>query len=147
VVSDQNVTTLRRAFEAFARDDFDAVAATLDPDVVWDGVGELVPGGARHRGVDEVVEQVFESIRDAYDEFCADPEEFIDVGERVIALGTFTVRPEGGERTIRTPFVEVIDFRGGRMARVRWFTDTAEWVYAMPTTPPASQEIERSKSD
>jgi ketosteroid isomerase-like protein len=138
-MSDQHVATLRRAFEAFARGDIEAVAATLDPDIVWEGVSELVPGGARHRGLDEVVQQVFETIRDAYDELSAEPEEFIDAGERIVVLGTFTVRPEGGVRTISTPFVQVAEFRDARVARARWFTDTAEWLFAMPEVPSSSQ--------
>jgi uncharacterized protein len=134
-VSAQHVATLKKAYEAFARGDIEAVARTLDPDVLWEGVGELVPAGARHRGVDEVVHDVFDTIRDAYEDFQAEPEEFIDAGERVVALGTVTVRPEGAERIVRTPFVQVVDFSDGRMARVRSFTDTAEWLYAMPETP------------
>jgi ketosteroid isomerase-like protein len=135
-VSNQDVVMLKHAYEAFARDDIEAVAATLDPNVVWEGVGELVPGGGRHHGVDEVVREVFGSFREAYEEFKAEPEEFIGTGERVVVLGTFTVRPEGGARTISTPFAQVAEFRDGRMARVRWFTDTAEWLYAMPEAPP-----------
>jgi uncharacterized protein len=141
-VSNQNVATLKQAYEAFARGDIEAVAATLDSDVLWEGVGELVPAGGRHRGVDEVVQQVFDAIRDAYEDFEAEPQEFIDAGERIIALGTFTVRPEGAERIVSTPFAQVADFREGTMARVRWYTDTAEWLYAMPETP-GDQEQDR----
>jgi ketosteroid isomerase-like protein len=102
------------------------------------GSGELVPAGGNHRGVDEVVQVVLETIRDAYDEFKVDPTEFIAAGERVVALGAFTVRPEGADRTVTTPFAQIAEFRDGRMVRVRWFTDTAEWLFAMPEAPNAS---------
>jgi ketosteroid isomerase-like protein len=137
-VSDENVATLKQAYEAFARGDLAAVVATLDPNVLWEGVGDLVPAGARHRGVDQVVHQVLETLPDAYERFEAAPEEFIDAGECIIALGTFTVRPEGADRTVSTPFAQVAEFDDGRMARVRWFTDTAEWLYAMPESPSGS---------
>ena len=137
-MSDENVATLKQAYEAFACGDLDGVAATLDPNVLWEGVGELVPAGARHRGIDEVMRQVLETLPAAYEHFRAEPEEFIDAGECIIALGTFTVRPEGADRTVSTPFAQVAEFQDGRMARVRWFTDTAEWLYAMPESPSAS---------
>lgn len=137
-MSQQHVATLKRAFEAVARGDFATAAATADPNVHWNGVGELVPAGGDHRGADVVVTQVFETIPDAYEEFRAEPEEFLDADEHVVALGTFTGRPEGSERAISTPFAGVAEFRDGRIARMRWFTDTAEWLYAMPEAPDAA---------
>jgi uncharacterized protein len=141
-MSQEHVGTLREAFEAFGRHDMEAVAAMLDPEVIWEGVGELVPGGTSHRGVDDVLREVFATLDVAYEEFRAEPEEFIDAGERIVALGTFTVRPEGADRTVRTPFAEVAEFRDGRITRARWFTDTAEWLYAMPEGPPDPAQAE-----
>jgi len=123
---------LRGALECVAAGDILALADVLDPDVVWHGLGELVPGGAPQRGLDAVVDNVLRVFSEAYEQFEIATESYLEVDECLISFGTFIVRPQGATRSVRTPFIQVAEFRAGRVVDMRWLTDTAEWLFAMP---------------
>ena len=83
---------MRRSYEAFARDDIDGVVADMDPDIEWHQAQGLPHGGV-YRGLDEVRRAIFDPLDDEWwDDFSADPDEFVDAGESVVVLGRYTGR-------------------------------------------------------
>jgi ketosteroid isomerase-like protein len=120
-----------RSYDAFARDDLDAVLADLDPQIEWHQAQGL-PHGGLYRGVDEVRRNVFEPLdRDWWETFTVTPEQFLDAGDEVVVIGRYRGVAKGTGRPLDVPFVHVWTFRDGLAVRFRQFLDTAGWVAAL----------------
>jgi len=126
-----NVSLTRRSYEAFARDDLDAVLADMHPEIEWHQAQGL-PHGGFYRGVEAVRASIFDPLDEEWwDEFHADPEEFVDGGEQVVVIGRYWGRAKGTGKALDVPFVHVWTWRDGRAVRFRQFLDTAGWVEAL----------------
>jgi ketosteroid isomerase-like protein len=126
-----NVDATRRAYEAFARGDMDGDVADMAPDIEWHQA-EGLPHGGFYRGLDEVRRAIFEPLGEEWwDEFAADPEEFLDADGEIVVLGRYRGRAKGTGKRLDVPFVHVWSFRDGRAWRFRQFLDTAGWNEAL----------------
>ena len=126
-----NVALTRRSYDAFARDDLDAVIADMDAQIEWHQAQGL-PHGGFYRGVDEVRRHIFEPLdRDWWNEFSADPEEFVDGGDQVVVLGRYRGVAKRTGNVLDVPFVHVWTLRDGKAIRFRQFLDTAGWNAAL----------------
>jgi len=125
------VDIVRRSYEAFARDDMDGVLADMDPDIEWHQAQGL-PHGGYYRGLAEVRRNIFDPLDEEWwDEFDADPEEFLDAGDQVVVLGRYSGVAKRTGKGLDVPFVHVWTLRDGRAVRFRQFLDTAGWVAAL----------------
>jgi hypothetical protein len=126
-----NLSIVRRAYEAFARGDLDAVVADMDDAIEWHQAQGL-PHGGLYRGLAEVRRNVFEPLdRDWWETFSADPEELLDAGAEVVVLGRYRGVARGTGRRLDVPFVHVWSLRAGKAWRFRQFLDTQGWVEAL----------------
>jgi ketosteroid isomerase-like protein len=122
-----------RSYEAFARDDLDAVLADMHSDIEWHQAQGL-PHGGLYRGLEEVRRNVFDPLdRDWWEEFVVEPEEFLESGEQVVVLGRYRGVAKETGKALDVPFVHVWTFRDGLAVRFRQFLDTAGWVEALAT--------------
>ena len=126
-----DVDAVRRAYDAFARDDMDAVVADMHPEIEWHQAQGL-PHGGLYRGLDAVRAAVFGPLSDEWwDEFAADPVELLDAGGEIVVLGRYRGRAKGSGKPLDIPFVHVWSFREGKAWRFRQFLDTAGWIDAL----------------
>lgn len=131
-----NLELVQRSYDAFARDDLDAVLADMDEQIEWHQAQGLPHGGFYH-GVDEVRRNIFEPLdAEWWEEFAADPDEFLDAGAEVVVLGRYRGVAKHTGRKLDVPFVHVWTVRDGKAVRFRQFLDTAGWVAALA---PAAQ--------
>jgi ketosteroid isomerase-like protein len=127
------VDAVRRSYEAFERGDMEAVVADMDEEIEWHQAQGL-PHGGTYRGLDAVRKAIFDPLDDEWwDDFRADPSEFIDAGAHVVVLGRYTGRAKATGRSLDVPFAHVWTFRDGKAVRFRQFLDTAGWVGALAT--------------
>jgi uncharacterized protein len=120
-----------RSYESFARDDIDGVLADLHPEIEWHQAQGL-PHGGLYRGIDEVRRNVFDPLdRDWWDEFTAEPEQFIDAGDEIVVIGRYRGIAKETGRPLDVPFVHVWTLRDGLAVRFRQFLDTAGWLAAL----------------
>jgi ketosteroid isomerase-like protein len=85
-----SVDAVRRSYAAFARHDLDGALAMMHEDIVWHQAQGLPHGGIYH-GLAEVRSNVFDPIDESWwENFKADPEEVIGVGDDVVVLGRYT---------------------------------------------------------
>jgi ketosteroid isomerase-like protein len=125
------VDIVRRSYEAFARDDLDGVMADMHPEIEWHQAQGL-PHGGFYRGLDEVRRNVFDPLHEEWwEEFSADPEEFIDAGAHVIVLGRYVGRAKGTGRQLDVPYAHLWTLREGKAVCFRQFLDTRGWVEAL----------------
>jgi uncharacterized protein len=97
-MSEQDVSTMRNAYEAFNRADIPAVLEAFDPQIEW-----YEPGGGRapqgtFRGAQSVANDVLATVPQNFDEFEAQPDAFIDAGEHLVVIGNFRGKSKAGHR-------------------------------------------------
>jgi len=126
-----NLEIVQRSYDSFERGDLAAVLADLDPEIEWHQAQGL-PHGGLYRGREAVSRNVFEPLdAEWWSEFSAVPDEFLDAGEQVVALGRYRGTAKTTGKLLDVPFVHVWTLREGRATRFRQFLDTAGWVEAL----------------
>ena len=119
----QNTDTLKKGYEAYGRGDLEAAMADWHDDVRWEGSESTrIPGNGVHEGKQAIAGALAETAG-AYDQFTVTPDEFIEDGETVVALGH--TEASKGDRSAKLPFVHIWRFEGGKVKRVQILTDTA----------------------
>jgi hypothetical protein len=125
------VEIVRRSYDAFAQHDLDGVLGDMHPEIEWQQAQGLPHGGVYH-GLDEVRRNIFEPLdAEWWDEFSADPDEFLADGEKVVVLGRYRGVAKGTGKRLDVPFVHVWTLRDERAVLFRQFLDTAGWVEAL----------------
>lgn len=122
---------VQRSYVSFERGDLDAVLADMHPEIEWHQAQGL-PHGGFYKGVEEVRRNIFEPLdAEWWEEFTATPEEFLDAGDQVVALGRYRGVAKVTGKVLDVPFVHVWTVRDGKAVRFRQFLDTAGWVEAL----------------
>jgi ketosteroid isomerase-like protein len=125
------VSIVRSAYDAFAKRDLDGALAPFSPDVVWHQAQGLPHGGIYH-GIEAVRAAVFDPLaKEWWSVFEATPEELIDGGESIVALGRYTGEARQTGRALDVPFAHVWTFAGDTVVRFVQFVDTAGWNAAL----------------
>jgi ketosteroid isomerase-like protein len=126
-MSQQDVDTIKGAYDAFARQDIEGVMAAFDDAIEWD-VPDSVPWGGSFRGKDEVG-RFFGTLAEQLDELHVEPQEYIDADGRVVATG----RHHGnvGGESFETRFAMVWTMSGGKAVAFKEYSDMAPIVKAM----------------
>ena len=128
-MSQQDVETIKTAYEAFGRGDLQGAAENFTDDVEWWSSPE-VPEGGTIRGKDAVVES-WSNIPNYYSEFAAEPRELVDAGEKVFVLGTQRGTGKDTGNSFETPYVHVFWIEGGKVTRSEFHSDSAQEVKAL----------------
>ena len=119
----EDVHRLGEVYDAFDGDDADAFVGLLAHDIEW-RVPDVLPWGGTRHGHDGV-RTYLDLLREHVDGGWGTPEEFLDVGDRVVVLGRFTGTARASGRHFETPFVHVWAFSDGVPTRLVHFVDTA----------------------
>jgi ketosteroid isomerase-like protein len=109
-MSEENVELVRAGIEAFNRRDIDGLVRGCDPEVRWEHWLADLQGHLT--GVD-AVRAWHEDLARHFDRWRVDCDDFRDLGDRVMALGT--IRAVGKESRVETeqPYTIVVTFRNG----------------------------------
>jgi ketosteroid isomerase-like protein len=124
------VELAKRVVDAYNRRDVDTLFAELaTPDFEWFPALTRAFEGGCYRGR-EGVERFAADTRENWEEIQTVPEEFRDLGDRVLVLGRQVGRGKGSGARVDAPLVGIFDFRGGRISRFRVYFDRAEGLRA-----------------
>jgi ketosteroid isomerase-like protein len=118
-----NLEILRSAYGAFAKGDIPAVLAIFDPKIEWTEA-EGFPYGGTYIGPDAVLKNVFMKLGTEWDGYSAKPTEYIDAGERVVALGQYSGSYKATGKSFKADFAHVWAFRNGKVVKFVQYTDT-----------------------
>ena len=124
---DGRVGVVRGALRTFGEGDTDGFLDALRHDVVWEAPnGGHFPGGGEQLGRDAVRTEFIENAGRTFTEFGFTPESFIEAedADAVIVIGRFEGDGVEGDH-VDEPAVQVWEFQGTAVARVRIFTDSA----------------------
>lgn len=126
-MSSENIEAAKSAYEAFGRGDMETLKQMMAEDISWWTSDEL-PLGGETQGRDQVIGD-FEQIPSYWSEFRVEPQEFIDGGDWVVVRGTQTATGDGGDMS--APFVHLMKYAGGKLARGEFYSDSAKGVKAL----------------
>jgi ketosteroid isomerase-like protein len=124
---DGHVGIVRGALKTFGEGDTDGFLDTLREDIVWEGpAGGHFPGGGEQLGRDAVRTEFIENAERTFTNFGFTPESFVDADDAnaVLVIGRFEGDGVEGDR-VDEAAVQVWEFQGNAVARVRIFTDSA----------------------
>lgn len=124
---DGRVGIVRGALRTFADGDHDGFVDALRDDVFWEAPSSgHFPGGGEHDGADAVRTEFIENAGRTYTSFGFRPESFVDAddADAVIVIGRFEGEGVEGDH-LDEPTVQVWEFQGNEVARIRIFTDGA----------------------
>jgi ketosteroid isomerase-like protein len=124
---DGRVGIVRGALQTFGDGDTDGFLDALRHDVVWEAPsGGHFPGGGEQLGRDAVKTEFIENAGRTFTEFGFKPESFVDADDTdaVVVIGRFEGEGVEGER-LDEPAVQIWEFQGNAVTRVRVFTDSA----------------------
>jgi ketosteroid isomerase-like protein len=126
-MAEENVDSVRRVYEEWSRGDFSAgelFAADVEFDMVdW-------PGRDKSRGVEEMARAWQESLA-AWDDFRAEPTDFIENGPHVVVPTHVTARGRGSGAAVTAETATVWTFEAGKVVRLALHWDAAAGLEAV----------------
>src|SRR3954462_9706085 len=124
---DGRVGIVRGALRTFGEGDTDGFLDALKHDVLWEAPeGGHFPGGGEQDGRDAVKTEFIENAGRTFTSFGFRPETFVEADDvdAVIVIGQFEGEGVEGAR-LDEPGVQIWEFEGNSVARVRIYTDSA----------------------
>jgi ketosteroid isomerase-like protein len=126
----ENVDIARRAYEAFNHGGTDAILDYLDPEIEW----RMFEAFARNPRVYEGhagVREVLSLFQENYDDFRAEPQEFIDAGDRIVVPVRLSGRAKGTGEEASFELVQVWTASGERASRLDVYSTREEALRAV----------------
>lgn len=129
-MSSENVETVRRGYEAYARAGVEAFLPLLDPEFELTTTPDLAAEPDTYRGEDGI-RRYFDSFEEAMEEIRFEPLEFIDAGEHVIVPQRQRMRGRASGVEVDVRSTQVWTVRGGKLVRMEFFPTRAEALEAV----------------
>jgi ketosteroid isomerase-like protein len=126
-MSQVNVEAVKRGFDAFNRGDIEALLETLDSEVKWHGILQMVMLGGEpavfqgYEGVREALRAWYETFAEIHPEIA----EIRDLAERV-AIGRIRACGKESGAGVESPVAYVVEFKNGKEVRVREYLEPKE---------------------
>jgi ketosteroid isomerase-like protein len=120
--------TIRSLYQAFARRDDNAMAEILDPDIEWTSAENfLYSDHSPYIGIEAVRHLLFVRLHDDWESCSATAGEILGGGDLVIANGRFRGIFKANGASIDAQFVQVFQFKDGKISKCQMYTDTASF--------------------
>lgn len=120
--------TVRSFYAALAVRDAERFRTLLDPNIEWSSAENFVyADNSPYVGIDAVVNLIFGRLFADWDAFSMNPFEILGGGEVVIANGRFRGIFKVNRAPVDAQFVQVFQFKDGRIVRCQMYTDTAQF--------------------
>ena len=116
-----NVAVVQRLYQA--RGNPEVIEQVLANDVRWEVVDGFPYSGV-YEGLDSVLHDFFGRLFTDIDEFVAAPTEFIEAGDRVIALGHYSGHAAQTGKRFTARFAHVWTLKNGKIVRLQQCADT-----------------------
>lgn len=118
-----NKEIIANAYQSFANGDMPAVLGVFDENIEWTEA-EGFPYGGIYTGADAIVENIFMKYGADWENFTVVPDEFLDAGYRIVALGNYSGKYKATGKSMKVPFAHVWTLRDGKIVKFVQYTDT-----------------------
>ena len=120
-----NTERVRQSLLAMERGDVDAIVSQAHPEVEFVNPSYAIEPGTRH-GV-EGFRKGMTNMLDAFDDLRFDSLRIVDLGDRILALGSWTGRGRGSRyRFDPQPFAFLVTLEDKLIIRYEWFANHEE---------------------
>ena len=120
----ENAEAFQRAADAYNRGDIDTMLEGFHPEVEWHAVFQVMFGGEATvcRGHEDVRNYVGE-LNEGFTDIDVQLTEIRESQDRVVATGRVHARGRASGAEIEAPIVFVVDYKDGRIFRMRDYLD------------------------
>jgi ketosteroid isomerase-like protein len=127
-MSQENVEAFKRVVKAMNRSDVEAVLHELDPAIEWHmALQEAIGGEAAVYHGHQGVREYFRDMDDAFAEVELDYSDIRDLGDRVLATGSFRTRGRQSGAVVESPVAALVDAGAdSRATKVLTYLDPKE---------------------
>jgi ketosteroid isomerase-like protein len=127
-MSHENVQLIRGLYDAFGQGDVAAVLGKMDQDIEWREAESFIYADRNpYVGPQAVLEGVLMRFGSEWNGFTVTPEEWLDAGNHVVVLGTYTGTHKATGKDVRAQFAHVWAVKGARVLRFQQYTDTKQF--------------------
>ena len=131
-MSQENLEVIRGMYEAFGRGDVPKVLGQMDQSIEWrEAENFIYSDRSPYVGPQAILEGVFMRLGAEWEGFAVIPEEWMDAGNHIVVLGTYSGTRKDTGREVRAQFAHVWGVRGGRVVKFQQYTDTKQFADAV----------------
>jgi uncharacterized protein len=118
-MSRADIETLRVAYEAFNRGDWDAATRFAHPEFELQ-TADRVPNPGTYRGAEEA-RRFFEDLFAPFEEMVVEPEQFFERGDQIVVFVLARLRPTGSSAVVENRIGHLWTMREGKVSRLQVF--------------------------
>jgi len=130
-MTQSGINVVQELYRVALADQKDTIAQLVTPDIVWE-ILDSFPHGGIYAGIPAIFGQFLPKLQADFHDWRAQPDEFIDAGATIVALGHYSGTLKTTGVHIVAPFCHIWTLKNGKIARLRQFADTAKFAQAMP---------------
>ena len=131
-MSQENITVIRGMYESFSKGDVTSVLGQMHQHIEWrEAENFIYADRSPYRGPQAVLEGVFMRLASEWADFKVMPEEWLDAGNHIVVLGTYSGRHKDTGREVRAQFAHIWGVTHGRVVRFQQYTDTKQFADAI----------------
>jgi ketosteroid isomerase-like protein len=126
------MAVIRGMYESFGRGDVAAVLEQMHQHIEWKEAENFIYADRNpYVGPQAVLEGVFMRLASEWADFMVTPEEWLDAGNHVVVLGSYSGRHKETGREVRAQFAHIWGVTHGRVVRFQQYTDTKQFAEAI----------------
>ena len=127
-MSQESIQIIRGVYDAFGRGDVPAVLGQMHHSIEWNEAENFIYADRNpYVGPQAVLEGVFMRLGTEWEGFTVTPEAWLDAGDRIVVLGTYSGAHKATGREVRAQFAHVWSVREARVVRFQQYTDTKQF--------------------
>ena len=131
-MSQENITVIRGMYESFSKGDVTSVLGQMHQHIEWrEAENFIYADRSPYRGPQAVLEGVFMRLASEWADFKVTPEDWLDAGNHIVVLGTYSGRHKESGREVRAQFAHIWGVTHGRVVRFQQYTDTKQFADAI----------------
>jgi len=131
-MSQKNVETIQGLYEAFEKGDIPKVLGQMEQTIEWNQAENFIYADRNpYVGPQAVLEGVFMRFAADWESFTVTPEEWLDAGNRVVVLGSYSGTHKATRNSVRAQFAHIWSVKQGRVVRFQQYTDTKQFAEAV----------------
>jgi ketosteroid isomerase-like protein len=128
----ENVQLIHGLYEALGKGDVATVLGKMDQGIEWREADNFIYADRNpYVGPQAVLDGVFMRLGSEWDAFTVTPEEWLDAGNHVVVLGTYTGTHKATGKAVRAQFAHVWAVKGPKVLRFQQYTDTKQFAEAV----------------
>jgi uncharacterized protein len=127
-MAEGNVQIISSLYEAFSRRDMQALLPLLDPQIEVRQT-TLLPWGGAHQGYQGIMSFATKLLEHLDSQ--VEPEEFVEAGDTVVAIGHTRGRVRANDREFDVRIVHVWTLKDGKVLRFEAYIDTPKMLQAL----------------